>query len=389
MNLTIQQVRTMLLWLAANLVNGVAAQPQVHSVPGADRPVMLKKVTLYCNDRGELTSPEKSTFSREALLDFNDIQLTGMYKDFSKENKLIGDGFYDQGLKRGLYTEYFENGSVRSTIENDDNGFIIWELTNERKEFEIARGSGKFAIPYRDFTDGPSTTTLNPGGGILTGEFQDGKRVGKWTYTNASGKKTDEEIYEKGSLVKRIVFSESGALKGETNFRKSIVVSRSSLPVEAFHVDPKTYTHLNQFFEQNVQGYPVIMNRRMTYPGGLKKLLVLIASNLQVQATGHTYPARLKVNKHGRLKIRLPPYIDESLENEFMRVIKPYEHKLLPAIKNGKPYWSSIRIPITNSSDWIDFLHTASTEQVIADLARQWYNGRGPWEYPEEMLDQE
>ena len=268
MNFAIQPIRIILMCLAASPIHFVVAQPQVHPLSGAVQPVIWRKVTLFCNDKGELTSPEKSTFRRETFLDFNDILLSGLYKDYNKENKLIGDGFYDRGLKKGLYTEYFENGSVKSTIENDDNGFIIWGLINERRENEVVGGSGKFTIRYRDFKEGKSTPKLTDG--ILNGEFQDGKRIGKWAYTDANGKKTDEELYEKGSLIKRITFSESGTIERESEFRKSIAVSLSSLPVEALHVDPNTYTHLNQFFEENVQEYPAIMNRRMTFPGGLK-----------------------------------------------------------------------------------------------------------------------
>ena len=130
MYFALQPIRIILMCMAISPVHFAVAQPQMNPKPRTGQPAIWKKVNLFCNDKGELTSPEKSTFRREAFLDFNDIQLSGLYKDFNKENKLIGEGYYDRGLKKGLYTVYFENGSVRSNIENDVNGFILWEYTN-------------------------------------------------------------------------------------------------------------------------------------------------------------------------------------------------------------------------------------------------------------------
>src|SRR6478609_8053891 len=111
------------------------------------------KLTFYYNMNWELTTPEKSFARREAYFDLQEMVFDGVYQDYNKDNKLIAEGYYAHGKKSGIQTEHFADQSIKQTIEFSDGDFIIWQLVNDKREFEIARGTGKFTLPYFYFFD--------------------------------------------------------------------------------------------------------------------------------------------------------------------------------------------------------------------------------------------
>ena len=206
------------------------------------------------------------------------------------------------------------------------------------------------------------TKTENWKQGILKGEFLFGKRAGIWIYEDLSKKKTDEEIYERGKLVKRIHFSEPTTV--ELNYKKEIIISVNSLVTEAIAYDHNSFTNLNQVFEQQT-GYPVSFHRPVTYPGGTKRLLLLLAQYAEIPE-GNVTILRLKVDEHGNvLKYGIEESAGPENDNQAMKAIKVHENKFLPAIKDGKPYSSTIFLPISGGQNWINFLNTTPIEEVL------------------------
>ncbi len=323
---------------------------QSDSNPGQDRGAPIN-VTLYYSFSWELTTAEKSFFKRETGFDFANMVFDGIYKDYDKANRLIAEGFYVQGVKSGLQNEYAADRSLKSTIEYTSHDFVIWELSDENKTKEIKSGTGKFTIYYFYISGLISQPSWRQG--VLNGEFQFGKRVGIWIYYDINKSKTDEEIYENGKLIKRIHFSETATI--ELDYKKEIIISPNSILMETLAFDHEAFTHLNEVFERGTP-YPITFQRGITYPGGLKKLLFLLAQAIEIPA-GSTFVAKLKVDEHGQVvKYKVYRSLGSASDDKILNKIKYYEKRFLPALKNGVPYSSSIYLPVSSGQDWIKLL---------------------------------
>lgn len=300
-----------------------------------------QEVTLYLNDNWELTTSEKSTYKREAKVNLKEMTLDGSYKDYDKKGKLSGDGTYSKGTKTGIHRIYKDETLV-SAIEYTNNEFIIKELADPNGNKMVINGTGKFTIPYiyfeyyfeiRQWMDG-----------ILTGEFQDGKRVGKWTY---NGKHDYEEFYEGGVLIKIT------AKQREIKHNLEIVLSPTSQAIEKLNFDNRVFKNLYSYFEV----YPIqntdTLQRHITYPGGIPKLMDLISQNLKFPKEDRMNKIQgkvivsIRVDEHGNVKsYKITKPLSPTYDEEALRVIKLFEKKLCPALYKGKAHESIISIPI-------------------------------------------
>jgi len=122
-----------LLCTLAILHNTGGLFAQSVAMPGHGQSTSMK-VVFYYTVNWELTTPEKSFFKREANFNLMEMSFDGVYKDYNKENKLIAEGLYSRGEKRGLQNEYFGDRSLKSTIEFVNLDFTIWELKDENGE---------------------------------------------------------------------------------------------------------------------------------------------------------------------------------------------------------------------------------------------------------------
>jgi antitoxin component YwqK of YwqJK toxin-antitoxin module len=317
------------------------------------------KVTLYYNQSWDLTTADKALYRREANLDLREITFAGLYKDYNKMNKVIREGFYENGMRKGLQTDYFDDGQIKSTMEFDEQGFVIWELNTETHDNQVIHGTGKFTMPYYSFEEVNQTMQLKEG--TLQGEFRSGKRVGKWTYLDQTGVLTDEETYSNGVFSERASFKNSNRTVQET--KKTIIVSIESLIMEAFAYDETAFTNLNQYLEQNTPPLPPHFQRNITFPGGIKKLLLLIALNLRFDIEENLM-IRITVDEQGHLiKVKSSVFV-VGLGDEVNHAMKSHETKLLPAIADGKPALATMIIPVSNSQQWIHYLQTAPADDV-------------------------
>lgn len=341
------------------LINATGLFGQSTENPAEVKPRPIN-TTLFYNLNWELTTSDKSFFRREAYIDFTEMVFDGVYKDYNKENVLIAEGFYAHGVKGGLQNEYNSNRSLRSTIEYNGNDFTIWEFKGEQKGDSIKNGNGKFTVSYfyiSGLVERPSWKQ-----GVLRGEFRSGKRAGIWTYHDLNKIKTDEEVYENGKLVNRTHFTEATTI--ELNYKKDIVISLSSLISETIAFDHNAFEFLNEVFEQQPR-YPVSFQRNITYPGGMKKLLLLLVQNADIPA-GQVCIVKLRVDEHGRiLKYAIAESVNPSVDERAVKAIKLHDHKFFPAIKNGLPYPSTIFIPVSGGQYWIDFLNSSTIEDIL------------------------
>ena len=284
----------------------------------------------------------------------------GIYKDYDKENKLMAEGLYAHGEKRGLQNEYFNDRSLKSTIEFVNHDFTIWELKDENKEIEVKGGTGKFTLYYLYVSGLVSQPTWKEG--ILNGEFHFGRRVGTWTYQDTNKVKTDEEIYENGKLIKRIHFSDDQSV--ELDYPKEIIISVNSLFTDSYAFDHDSFKSLNEVFEKMLT-YPVHFQRNITYPGGIKKLLLLLAKNAEIPE-GYVAVVKIKVDANGKVtKYKVDNVDSPGMKDRALKAVKLYENKLFPAIKNGKPHTASIYLPISGGQEWTDLLNQTPVQELI------------------------
>lgn len=313
------------------------------------------KLTFYYNINWELTTPEKSLLKREAYFDLQDMVFDGVYQDYNKENKLIEEGYYAHGKKSGIQTEHFDDQSIKSTIEFSGDDFIIWQLVNDKREYEIAKGTGKFSLRYFYFFD----YYLKQG--TMTGEFRNGKRVGVWVYRDLKKAKTDVEYYKNGALLDRTHFTQNDSVILQT--KKEITLSANAIITEALDFDQSTFSTLNQYFEAQIN-YPSSFQRNVTYPGGLKHLLRLL-TNAGVPDK-YLVLVKLKIDEHGQVgKASIVRSVDSNTDARVVRELSQHLLRFCPAMKNGKAIASTIYLPVSGGEEWEKALNDMPTQYFL------------------------
>ncbi len=312
------------------------------------------KLTFYYNLNWELTTPDKSFYKREAYFDLQQLVFDGVYKDYNKANKLVAEGYYAHGVKRGIQTEYFEDQSIKSTIEYSDDDFIIWQLVSESKEYEIVKGSGKFSIHYFYFFD----YYLKQG--TMHGEFKNGKRSGTWIYQDLKKTKIDVEYYENGRLIERTHFAKNDSVSLQS--KKEIVLSVSSINTEALSFDKEAFMNIGQYFETQVT-YPSSFQRDVSYPGGIKHLLRLM---MEAEVPEHNLALiKIKFDEHGQvMKSLIVRSVDPETDERVLKALALHQSRFVPAIKNGKAYPTVIYLPVSGGERW---------EKTLNEMPSEWF----------------
>ncbi len=313
------------------------------------------KVTFYYNVNWELTTPEKSLRRREAYFDLQEMVFDGVYQDYTKDNKLIEEGYYTHGRKSGIQTEHFEDQSIKSTIEFSGDDFIIWQLVNDKREYEIAKGTGKFSMRYFYFFD----YYLKQG--TMTGEFRNGKRAGVWVYRDLKNAKTDVEYYTNGKLLDRTHFTQSDSVI--LPMKKEITLSANAIYTETLMFDKSAYSTLNQYFETQIN-YPPSFQRNVSYPGGLKHLLRLLTKAGVPEK--YLVLVKLKINEHGQVdKISIARSVDMNTDVRVIKELGQHQLRFCPAMKNGKPIPSTIYLPVSGGEEWEKVLNEMPTQYFL------------------------
>lgn len=313
-------------------------------------------VTFYYNSKYELTTPEKSFFKRIAQFNLYDMVFEGVYKDYDLAGRLIGDGYYDHGKLTGFQSEYDETGATKSSVEYNGKDFTIWQLADGEKGLSVARGTGMFTIPYYYFFDWKLKH------GTLTGEFRNGERSGTWVYSDATNQITDKEVYARGRLLSHVYF------KGEDSIavphKKEIILSVRTFLAELLSFDRSSFGGLNQCIESQVQ-YPADFQRPVTYAGGLKKLLLLLGQQATIPDKNLVL-VKLKINEHGMiLKSTIVRSVNDETDVRVLNAIENHRPYFLPAIKGGKPYATTVYLPVAGGDEWTDMISHMPTEWFL------------------------
>lgn len=305
------------------------------------------EIVLYYNLNWELTTQENSFFRREAHFDLKDMVFDGVYRDFNKEGVMIGEGYYQHGVRTGIQSEYYDDRSVKTTVELTATDFIIWQKMTPDKKYEVIRGTGKFSMHYYYLFD------LRVKQGDMEGEFVNGKKTGVWIYKDVNGVKTDTERYEDGKLMEHKVFRKTDSIS--VNYGKEIILSLNSVVTPGLVFDKTVFNSVNQYFEKYVS-YPEGFNRTATFPGGIKHLIGLLMSEFTIPDK-MLFIARLRLDERGTILRAVParPLFEESDDRmiDFLKSMNPY---FLPAIQNGKPVSSVLYVPVASGKEWSQML---------------------------------
>jgi hypothetical protein len=195
--------------------------------------------------------------------------------------------------------------------------------------------------------------------GIVKGEFVNGKRVGRWIYTDIGGKKTDTEQYEDGKLTKHIFYRSSDSVS--VNYVKQIMLSVNSINTQSLAFDKSVFSAANDFFERYVQ-YPANLSRPITFPMGIKRLLTILAEELTIPER-NLLIAKIKLDEHGKLlKVNLVRSVFGPADDAAIKLLNGYGSLYFPAITNGKPTSAVIYLPVASGEEWMELLRTMPTD---------------------------
>lgn len=130
----------------------------------------------------------------------------GLWREYYNNGQLKSEGSYSNGYKEGLHKEWFENGilSLEGYYENNlANGEMKWYhekghlAATEQMKNNIRTGLWKIY----DIEDGKIGAE---------GEFENGKEIGVWKSFHENGKVSRENIWENRQVISSKCWDENG-----------------------------------------------------------------------------------------------------------------------------------------------------------------------------------
>lgn len=306
--------------------------------------------TLYFNEYNQLTTHDKATVRREAAMDMSQLQFNGPFQDYDSNGSLVAEGTYVNGIKAGLFKTY-HNDQLESIIEFNDNEFVIREWINAEGQKQVTNGTGTFTIPYTYLDRGVVGQTWATG--LMHGQMKNGKREGKWVFDSKQKEVLYEEYYKAGVFQKRVGFIHSQNRSYEMSYRFDARPAFDYIAIENFELDTTVNKRLQQFFELYPAKSIELVQRDITYPGGMAAFMndIAIAIRYPVQDQRAGIQGQVivsfAVDEKGQLKdVKVLKPLSPTLDAEAVRVIELVAPKLVPALLDGKPYESILSIPV-------------------------------------------
>ena len=98
---------------------------------------------------------------------------TGEYKEYHHNRQLMGKGIFEDGIMKGDFTDYYDNGNIRSKGWYDGSGKASGQVTQYYKSGEVMS-----TIDYRGGKlYGASVTYCKDGTMIELAKFENNKRI--------------------------------------------------------------------------------------------------------------------------------------------------------------------------------------------------------------------
>lgn len=189
-----------------------------------------KKVRVYFNQLWQICLPENATYYREAFWSDHYNFFGGDFKDYFLDGRIYAEGRTNRAILTGPYKCYYRNGNIKikgQFLNGLPNGKWTYFLANGDNDYEIDFFFDEFTIhvinksnPNFKLNSGTSQfrILLEKWGNIefvLSGEFLDKKREGKWQYSQ-NGEKIIWENYKKGKFKKGFIATNMGSVSSKT-----------------------------------------------------------------------------------------------------------------------------------------------------------------------------
>jgi TonB family protein len=348
-----------------------------------------KIAKLYYNAKWELTSRDSSSYSRICILDTTHNLFLGEVKDFTKEGQLVMRGVYKGGLKEGNFSFFYPTGQLESEGDYKNNkrdGLWKYFHSDGSKRAEVTFTGDNFFVNI--LYDNTGTQLAKEGTGkwlneyewyqltesiIVTGQFQDGEKVGEWICKSKSGNLLYTEKFKDGVLKKGTLygdgkggvaytkefpnkFLEPYKLEVTENFLYERGLNRANYSFLRFLPDPHPIVSSDST-TQDDEVYMVI--EEPAYPqGGMQTFYNFIAKNLRYPAearrarvTGKVF-VEFVVNRDGSLSdIKVIKGIGYGCDEEVVRVLSMAPN-WNPGLQRQKPVRQRMVLPITFYSNW-------------------------------------
>ena len=211
-----------------------------------------KKIRIYYNELWQICNPENALYYREAY--WSDIFnfFGGNYKDYYINDRIYAEGRIEQALSTGGYKSYYPNGNLKikgQFVKGKPNGKWIYYLENGETDFEIDFFFEDYK--FNIVNERNPNYILNTGTGkfkilldkwkniefVLTGEYENNEREGKWEYTQ-DGQKLIWENYKKGKFKRGYVITNIGTLSTtSTRLDASVLIPPQITQVRNLYFD--------------------------------------------------------------------------------------------------------------------------------------------------------
>jgi hypothetical protein len=364
------------------------------------------EIKLFYNTKGEITDSLHAKFYKQVVVDENNLNFHGLFKDYTTEGILIREGAYSNNKLHGNFKSYYNDGSIQSTgtysvgfrsnewLYYYDNGQLQYKVVftagNPELEFKynfsviesytqegqliIKNGTGLYSFKYKEngllsYVKDYNVERKEVVDVItISGQFLNGKKEGKWSQNYSVQKyfNRDEEFKNDTfcSGIKRyqdmetFIRNESydieqinkfpdfykGNLSTITSMRFDTTVFKNNLLNQDIDVILTTLT--GRKFE--------VKNRNAGYAEGDYELDMLITKSIKYptkqkeEGIEGTIYFTLSINKEGQMvEFQKMNSVHPELDKEAERVISNIKEGWLPAIRNGVVVNEKILVTVT------------------------------------------
>lgn len=300
----------------------------------------LAQKKRWTSSNGEPTKKSLATsyYTRTKIKDSNSFLVKRYYLDHEKPFETIS--YFDKKLliKKGAYTSYYSDGSIKIKGEyfhNQKSG--TWESFNRNSKLNNISNfsNGKLHGAYTNyFKDGK----------IETGTYKNGEKNLLWSYTNHSNQLIKSIFYSNGKKEgKSQLFYDNGNIKEISIYKSGKIIETQEFDFEG-----------NEIIEEDYQNEEIftIVEEQPEFPGGMGKMMRYLARKtqypqaaLEMGIQGKVYVSFI-IEKDGTISdVNVIRGVHKSLDKEAIRVVKSMP-KWTPGIQKGKKVKVKYTIPI-------------------------------------------
>lgn len=175
-----------------------------------------KYVRIYFNNLWEITTPDDASFYRITRWGSNAFYYDGSYADYTIKGQLVSTGKYVSGDRNGEFKFYYPDGTLKEDISFDmKHPDGIWKIYYPDSKLNLVINANYDSYKVAECYDSLGKNMLKNGSGKweytfpnykndyynkLSGQLQNGKRVGHWQYWTGDRLFIDES-YNSGKLI--------------------------------------------------------------------------------------------------------------------------------------------------------------------------------------------